>query len=209
MEITWAPSPVVTRLLLVRHGQSEWNALGRWQGQADPPLSALGRAQAHQAAAGMSDVDAVVSSDLRRAFDTATIIAERLDLGPVSVDGRWREREVGQFTGLTRPEIELRWPGILADPTPDIPGGESSAALLRRGLEAIDEVTQTYGGARVLVVSHGGLIRRLERHLGAPIVALPNLGAVWLEVGDKPMSAGPRLLLVDPDEVAVTVPQQL
>ncbi len=199
----------MTRLLLVRHGQSEWNAVGRWQGQADPPLSALGRAQAHQAAKSISEVDAVISSDLRRAFDTATIIAEQLGLGPVSVDGKWRERDVGQFSGLTRPEIELRWPGILAVPTPDIPGGESSAALLRRGLDAIVEVVQTYGDARVLVVSHGGLIRRLERHLGAPIVALPNLGGVRLDVGEQHMSAGPRLLLVDPDEVAVTVPQQL
>jgi broad specificity phosphatase PhoE len=200
----------VTRLFLVRHGQSEWNAVGRWQGHADPPLSKLGRAQAHQAAASIAgEVDAVVSSDLGRAFDTATIMADVLDLGPVSVDPRWRERDVGQFTGLTRPEIEQRWPRILEASTPDIPGGESSGELLRRGLEAVDAAVATYGDARALVVSHGGLIRRLERHVGAPVTPLPNLGGAWLEVADQLLRAGPRLLLVDPDEVAVTVPQQL
>ncbi len=200
----------MTRLLLVRHGQSEWNAAGRWQGHADPPLSSLGRAQAHQAATSISgDVDAVVASDLRRAVDTATIMAEHLGLAPVSVDPRWRERDVGHFTGLTRPEIEQRWPGILEAPTPEIPGGESSGDLLRRGLEAVDAAVGAYAGARVLVVSHGGLIRCLERHVDAPVTPLPNLGGVWLEGADRHLRAGPRLLLVDPDEVAVTVPQQL
>lgn len=200
----------MTRLLLVRHGQSEWNAVGRWQGQADPPLSPLGLAQARQAAASLrGDVDALVSSDLQRASETARIMAEHLELGPVSVIRQWRERDVGQFTGLTRSEIEARWPGILAEPTPDIPGGEPSTALLRRGLEAVDEVVRTYGDARVLVVSHGGLIRRLERHLGAANTPLPNLGGVWLEADRQQMRAGPRLLLVDPDEVLVTIPQEL
>lgn len=184
--------------------------MGRWQGQADPPLSALGRAQARQAATLMTDtIGGVVSSDLHRASATATIMAEHLGLGPVATDPRWRERDVGQFTGLTRLEIEQRWPGILAAPTPDIPGGEPSAVLLRRGLEAVEEVVRTYGDTSVLVVSHGGLIRRLERHFGALVTPLPNLGGVWLEVADHQTTIGPRLLLVDPDEVAVTVPQQL
>lgn len=199
----------MTRLLLVRHGQSEWNATGRWQGQADPPLSELGRTQASRAAEAISEVGAVVSSDLRRAVDTAGLIAEHRGLGTVATDVRWRERDVGQFSGLTRPEIERRWPGILAAPTPDIPGGESSAALLERGLEAVDAVVGTYGDAPVLVVTHGGLIRRLERHVGAPLSPLPNLGGVWLDVGPCGMSAGPRLLLLDPDEVTVTVLHQL
>ncbi len=200
----------MTRLLLVRHGQSEWNAAGRWQGQADPPLSALGRMQAEEAAGALpEEIEAVVASDLRRALDTATIMGARLGLGPVTRDRRWRERDVGHFTGLTRAEIEQRWPGLLDPPSPDIPGGETPAALLRRAQAAVAAVVATYGDASVLVVTHGGLIRRLERHLGAPVSTLPNLGGALLEVDGSAMTVGPRLLLVDPDDVPVTVPRQL
>ncbi len=201
---------IVTRLLLVRHGQSEWNAAGRWQGQADPPLSALGREQAYRAATALTyGVEAVVTSDLRRAHDTATIMAERLGLDPVSVDAQWRERDVGEFTGLTRGEIEQRWPGILVPATPEIPGGEAPDALLRRACAAVDGVVAAHAGASVLVVSHGGLIRRLEHHLGGPVAPLPNLGGACLDVDESGMTMGPRLLFVDPDDVEVTVPQQL
>jgi len=101
----------VTRMLLARHGQSEWNALGRWQGQADPPLSELGRQQARAAADRLGTVDAIVSSDLERALATAAIIAEVLGVGPVLVEPRLRERSAGEWSGLTRDEIEADWPG--------------------------------------------------------------------------------------------------
>src|SRR3546814_14677380 len=78
----------MTRVLLVRHGQSEWNATGRWQGQADPPLTDLGRAQAHHAARSLGVVDAIVASDLQRAADTAPIISGEL--------GRSEERRAGK-----------------------------------------------------------------------------------------------------------------
>src|SRR5947207_3359793 len=88
----------VSRLLLVRHGESTWNADGRWQGQADPPLSPLGERQARAASETCPDVDAVVSSDLRRAHQTATIIAQRRGLGPVHTERRLRETFTGEWT---------------------------------------------------------------------------------------------------------------
>src|SRR3954452_11777953 len=82
---------LMARLLLVRHGQSEWNAVGRWQGQADPPLTELGRAQARAAARAIGELDAVFSSDLRRARETAEVIAECIGVGPVISDAGLRE----------------------------------------------------------------------------------------------------------------------
>src|ERR687894_1848010 len=101
-------------LLLVRHGESRWNARGRWKGWADPPLSDLGRAQAEAAAPAAAPVDAVVSSDLQRARETAELMAAVLEVDDVLVETDLRERDVGDFTGLTRAEIEERWPGILS-----------------------------------------------------------------------------------------------
>src|SRR3546814_20228381 len=89
----------MTRVLLVRHGQSEWNATGRWQGQADPPLTDLGRAQAHYAARSLGVVDAIVAADLQRAADTALIISGELGAGPVVLDQGLRERSEARRVG--------------------------------------------------------------------------------------------------------------
>ncbi|MDP8988105.1 MAG: histidine phosphatase family protein [Actinomycetota bacterium] len=200
----------MTRLLLVRHAQSEWNALGRWQGWSDPALSELGREQARRAIPALGWFDAVVASDLRRARDTAVILADALGLGPVAVEPRLRERDVGQWAGLTRPQIEQRWPGALDQPGgPRPPGGESPREVLFRAQRALDDLAATYGDASVLVVTHGGVVRGLERHLGVQPAPLPNLGGVWLDVEEGRWQLGSRVLLVDPDDVAVTVPRQL
>src|SRR3954464_6700209 len=98
---TVASGSMTSRVLLVRHGQSEWNAVGRWQGQADPPLSDLGRAQARAAARSLGSLDAVYASDLQRATETALIIAEQIGIGPVILDPDLRERDAGQWSGLT------------------------------------------------------------------------------------------------------------
>lgn len=196
------------RILLVRHGQSEWNAAGRWQGWADPPLSQLGRRQSRLAGKGLAGIDVVVSSDLRRAVETAGLMAESLGVVPAPVEPRLRERDVGQWTGLTRQEIEQRWPeelSTMAQP----PGGESSEALQARVLAATTDLARVYPDSSVLAVTHGGAIRSLERHLGVDPDPLPNLGGAWLEVSYGAMVVGPRLLLVDPSDVAVTVPRQL
>src|SRR5690349_8120787 len=106
MNDPWLPPTGPRRILLVRHAQSEWNAVGRWQGQADPPLSEFGREQA----AGLAEhplltaFDAIVSSDLQRARSTAVAIAECRALGSdeISIDAGLRELDVGSWSGRTR-----------------------------------------------------------------------------------------------------------
>ena len=105
----------MTRILLVRHGESEWNATRRWQGQADPPLTDLGRTQAAHAAAALGAVDAIVTSDLQRASATAQVIADALGLDAPMIDPRLRERDAGEWSGLTREEIHDQWPGYLTE----------------------------------------------------------------------------------------------
>jgi probable phosphoglycerate mutase len=196
----------VLRLLLTRHGQSEWTADGRWQGQADPPLSDVGRRQAAMAAERLGAVDAIVASDLDRARHTATIISELLGQGPVLVEGTLRERDAGEWAGLTKAEIERDWPGYLADRRRP-PGFEAEAPFLERVLDGVARVTDRVGEGDVLVVAHGGVIYALERHLGAEFERIPNLGARWLvDRGDR-LELGDRLTLVDPD--AATVPDQI
>ena len=102
------------KLLIVRHGQSEWNALGRWQGQADPPLTNLGQSQARKAIQKLGLFDSIVSSPLQRAKNTASIISELMGVGPVVTESGLMERDAGPWQGLTRIEIENDWPGFLA-----------------------------------------------------------------------------------------------
>src|SRR5260370_19441283 len=122
------------RLLLVRHGESTWNAEGRWQGHADPPLSAVGVAQARAAASGVSRVAAVWSSDLVRARQTAELCAPAGVV--VAEDPRLRERDVGSWTGLTRAATDDRCPRWLAaGRRPD--GWEDDAPLAARAWEGL------------------------------------------------------------------------
>jgi probable phosphoglycerate mutase len=104
-----------TRLLVIRHGQSEWNAVGRWQGRADVALDQAGRLQAAEAALVLGTFDGVWASDLQRAQLTAMIIAEILGIGPVLTDARLSETDVGPWEGLTQREVEEGWPGFLAE----------------------------------------------------------------------------------------------
>ncbi len=216
----------MTRILLVRHGESEWNAAGRWQGQADPPLTELGRRQAKAAAATISagtfgTVDLVAASDLQRAQLTAEIVAAELGVGPVRVDRRLRERDAGEWSGLTRAEIHERWPGFLADDpvvrgAPDPtgrrrpPGWEPDEQLLARGLDALHGFASAVGPGTVLAVTHGGLVYAIEAHLGVPWVRLANLQGRWVRVGaDGTVALGDRVVLVDAGDVTITVPDQI
>jgi probable phosphoglycerate mutase len=198
----------VTRVLLVRHGQSEWNADGRWQGQADPPLTDLGRAQARHAARALGTVDAMVSSDLQRAAETAAILSGELGVGPLVLDPDLRERDAGEWSGLTRIEIEQGWPGYLDDRRrPD--GWEPDEDLFARATAALGRIHDLVGdGGEAIAVTHGGLVYLLEGHFGVPFERLPNLGGRWVDVGpDGPTRLGERVLLVDPDEL--TIPTQI
>jgi probable phosphoglycerate mutase len=194
----------MTRLLVVRHGQSEWNATGRWQGRADPALTDEGRRQSKVAGGALGTFDAVVASPLLRAAETATIIAERLGIGPVLTDPDLVERDAGEWQGLTRSQIQEGWPGFLDDGRRP-PGYEPGDAMLTRTLSVLERISERMGDGDVLVVSHGGVVYALEEACGEPWRRLPNLGARWFEVSGGDLSAGPRVDLV-PDG---TIPELL
>jgi glucosyl-3-phosphoglycerate phosphatase len=185
----------MTRLLLVRHGQSTWNVIGRWQGRADPPLSEAGEAQARAAAAALGPVDGMWSSDLIRARRTAELLAPRGVR--VRLDSRLRERDVGAWTALTRHEIEARDPRWLEDGRrPE--GWEPDAALVARAVPALQEVVEALGSEGTgIVVSHGGVIRAVAQHLGAEPAPVPNLGGVGLHVDGAAFVLGARTSLLD------------
>lgn len=198
-----------TRILLLRHGQSEWNALGRWQGQADPPLSAVGRAQAVAASRSVGTVDAIVASDLVRAYDTALVIAGAIGAGPVVVEAALRERDAGEWSGLTRRQIHGSWPGYLDDGRRP-PGWESDDALLARVLPALGRIAALAPGGAVLAVTHGGVVYALEAHLGLPDAGrLANVAGRTVHVDGDRVTAGERVLLVDGDDAPVTVPSAI
>src|SRR5215510_9557499 len=195
----------VSRILLVRHGQSTWNADGRWQGQADPPLSERGVAQAKEAATRVGSVDAIWASDLQRAMRTAEIVAQVLERD-VRVDARLRERNAGPWQGLTRDEIEARWPGDLAGGRrPD--GFEPDDSVLARALAALDDLAVAHSTETVLVVTHGGVVRVLERHLGGDGGLLANLGGRRLVRHDRGWELDGAVELLD--AASRTVPGQL
>jgi probable phosphoglycerate mutase len=205
----------VSRLLLVRHGQSTWNAEGRWQGRADPPLSELGERQAADVvvvlrarAANATLVERIWASPLVRARRTAEIVAESLGLD-VAFDDRLQEVDAGEWTGLTRVEIEARWPGYLeAHRRP--PGFEDREHLAARALAALGDIAGAAPDETVLVVTHGGVIGAVERHLGAPWERTPNLGGRELRHrAPDDVELGERFLLLDPHDVEVTTPRQL
>jgi len=161
----------VTTLILVRHGETDWNRDGRWQGQADAPLNERGREQARALADELmgEPVDAVYASDLSRARETAEIIAARLGREPVEVDARLREVHVGGWSGLTMAEIEDRFPAEFelwrsGDPAHDFAGGETYAAMGERVVEALEEIASRHPDSNVLVVLHGGSIRGALAH---------------------------------------------
>ncbi|MET0326094.1 MAG: histidine phosphatase family protein [Ilumatobacteraceae bacterium] len=179
---------MAVHVLCVRHGLSTWNAVRRWQGRADPPLTDEGRRSAAElgdalaATIGSRAGVTLWSSDLQRASSTAAIIAERLHAGPVVIDGRLRETDVGPWEGLTSVEIEAGWPGLLADRRrPE--GFEPDADVLARVLPALDDIARrTPVGAVPIVVSHAGVLRAVRRHAGAVDDHLANLGGLWFAV---------------------------
>lgn len=162
-------------LFLARHGETDWNAELRWQGQTDVPLNAAGRAQAEALAARARahGILAVVASDLSRARHTAEIVAAELGLAVALVHPGLRERRFGAFEGLTRAECEARypveWARYLHDTKAGPPGGESAADLLSRVGPVLAHVAAELPGP-ALVVTHGGVMRAL-------LHAAPGAGA--------------------------------
>jgi probable phosphoglycerate mutase len=150
--------------LLIRHGQSTWNARGLWQGQGDPPLSPYGRGQARRLARRLAAQRpvALVSSDLRRAAQTARIAARALGLA-LELEPRLRELDVGAWSGLAEAEVASRWPEELArfragDPGLRAGGGESRLELRARALAALAALAVRFPAGRVAVITHGGVV---------------------------------------------------
>jgi broad specificity phosphatase PhoE len=152
----------VTTLILVRHGETDWNAQNRWQGHSDTALNDAGRAQASRLAKGLDRADALYSSDLARARETAEILAATSGL-EVRLDERLRERGFGSWEGLTTEEIESSYPGEQERWRAGIGAGahdaESFEAFAARVGSFVDDVGRGHVDETVLVVAHGGTIR--------------------------------------------------
>ncbi len=196
----------MSRLLLLRHGESEWNAEDRWQGWADPPLSARGRLQAAEAGRRLrgEGFTAVASSDLRRARHTAELAAVLLGLpGGVHTEPGLREYDLGVWSGRTRAEIEKEWPGELADwrhgrlDAP--PGGETREAFVGRLVAALRRLAAAFPGGTVLVIGHGGAIGTIERELGVERNRALHLAGRWIEVAEGHLVAGPGRVVLEPE----------
>lgn len=154
----------------VRHGETQFNADGRIQGQTDSPLSDLGRRQCEAVAAALESrlLEAVYSSPLRRAIDSAECVAARLKL-EIRIDPRLMEIDAGIFQGLTWPEIERRHPveakqWLARDPDYRIPQGESRGDVMVRARAAFEELRAS-GHRQVVVMAHGGLLSAAFRTL--------------------------------------------
>jgi broad specificity phosphatase PhoE len=153
----------VTTILLARHGETDWNREGRFQGHADPPLNRTGRAQAVDLSVALmtEQVAGVYSSPLRRALETAEVVAASHGLEPVPVDDL-REVDVGSWSGLTRAEVEERFPAQFArwlDYGQGWEDGETYEEMGRRAVHALLRLAAAHDGERVLAVTHGGPIR--------------------------------------------------
>jgi probable phosphoglycerate mutase len=169
----------MTTLLLARHGETDWNRELRIQGSSDIALNELGHEQARALASELAEValDAVYSSDLARARETAEAVAaaHRLE---VRLDARLRERSFGSWEGLTREDLAAFPEGSRHD-------GESDDEVRARMLEAIEEISRTHPGEQVLVVSHGGALNTLWHHaLGERVERWENCAVYKLAVRD-------------------------
>lgn len=176
---------------MLRHGQTEWNAGSRMQGQLDTDLTELGREQAAHAAEVLAKRQplVIVSSDLRRALDTATALGERAGLG-VEIDTRLRETHLGDWQGLTHLEVDAVAPGARVAWRDDARwaphGGESRVDVAARSTPLVDELIEKHAewGADepdrpVVLVAHGGLIAALTGALlDLPVDNWPVLGGM-------------------------------
>lgn len=167
----------VTRVIAIRHGETDWNVQARLQGQLDIPLNAHGRRQAARLADALRHESpaAVVSSDLARARDTAAAIAGPLGL-PLLLDEGLRERGFGILEGKTYAEIDREWPDHARrwhtrDPDFAPDGGEALVAFYQRCVAAARRLAEDHGGATLVLVTHGGVLDCLYR--AAQGIALP------------------------------------
>jgi broad specificity phosphatase PhoE len=195
-------------LFVFRHGETDWNRAGRLQGHIDTPLNATGLAQAEALAESLRAhrLDAVVSSDLSRALNTAQIVALHLGV-PLTIDHGLRETSVGDAEGLLWEEAKARFGAELterwySDGNTAFPGGETGRATLTRGLAALRRFAGEHPHRRIGVSTHGAMVRQLVKHAlppGAPPVRARN--AVLFVLEYEP--AADRLAMIEADSFGV------
>ena len=172
----------MTTLILVRHGETEWNRARRIQGRTDIPLNDDGREQAREAADRLAAEIApgpvvVISSDLSRAKETAEIIADGLGVEVLHTSAELRERSYGEAEGIETSEFARRWGDWYSA---EVPGAESRADLRRRALRAIRRAVRDARRSAaphaptVVVVAHGALIREVMLHATADAYPSPT-----------------------------------
>jgi broad specificity phosphatase PhoE len=177
------------RLVLLRHGQTDFNLAGRMQGHLDSLLTEGGREQAALVAPQLARLGParLISSDLRRAIDTADVVGVACAL-PVKLDPRLRETHLGEWQGRSVTEVEAEWPGAIAewrsDPAWTPPGGESRVDVVARARPVVDELDAEFDApddldVTALLVAHGGLIAGLVSGLlELPTSAWPAIGGI-------------------------------
>jgi broad specificity phosphatase PhoE len=189
----------LSRLVLWRHGETDFNAAGRMQGHLDVALTPTGWNQARFAAPALVrfDPEVVVTSDLRRATDTATVFTDASGV-PLRIDKRLRETHLGQWQSLTDTDVERGWPGGMAtwqgDATWAPPDGESRVDVADRTVEVIAELDEEFDHT-VLLCVHGGVIIALTaRLLGLPVSVWPRLAGIanchWTVLTRRPKGDG-------------------
>lgn len=167
------PSTADTHLIAIRHGETEWNREGRYQGHLNSALNQEGMAQAQALGERLAGerFDVLLCSDLGRALQTAGVIAMRTG-HEIVVEPRLRERCMGIFQGLTRDEAQMRHPDEYARfraPDPDyvIPEGESVRQFFERCVACFAELAGRHAGLTLATVTHGGVLAMLYRHANA------------------------------------------
>jgi probable phosphoglycerate mutase len=176
----------VTRVWLVRHGETDWNRAGRFQGHTDIELNDAGRAQARAVVERLRGlgISRVTASDLRRARETAEILAAELPAALTAPEPELRERSYGAFEGLTREQCAERYPEIwnahMRGHFVDVPGAEPRELVTERVVRGVTRVVSTHG--EIAIVSHGGAIRAfLEGACGQRVPPVPNLAIYELQ----------------------------
>jgi probable phosphoglycerate mutase len=184
-------STVTTRVVLIRHGETDWNRDRRIQGQTDTPLSSLGRQQALAIGQRLKRerFTAIYASDLQRAWDTAQAIgqatlAERSDAPQPVADRRLREMDFGEWEGKTSAEIAASHPEAHArskhrDADFRIPGGESFRDLYERTVAAVTSLVDAHPGGALCVVAHGGILDMMYRHTHAIALDQPRVFSLY------------------------------